>query len=176
VLSLLLGAAACSRPTGPDPVEEGKRIQDEIRRAIITTKSLGRFGVFALFQEDLTKVPCQPALSETNRVCEVEVVGRGHVRMSVGDRALEETGRVMKDAVVRVEYPADCANQGFDFKTFDQVLPRSRAKAPDGMTIWENKLVRVTHWRLGSKPEAQCGVAVEAAPALLERIEKVPSL
>jgi len=166
---------ACTKP-GPDPVEEGMRIQSEIRRAIITTKSLGRFGDFALFQEEMSKVPCEKPLTADNRVCEVSVIGKGRVRMTISDAALEATGRVIKDALLRVDYPADCANQSFDFKTFDNVLPRARAKAPAGMSIWQDKLVRVTHWRMGERDDERCGVVVEAAPTLLELIRAAPLL
>ena len=159
-------ATACSSPV----VSEGKRIQAEIRRAVITSKSLGRFGTFGLFEEEMREVPCQTPLSKENRLCEVHLVGRGPVRMQVADATLAATGRVNDDALIKVEYPADCANKGFDFKTFDGVLPRSREKAPEGMTVWADPLVRVTHWRIGSPDGERCGVVVEAAVELLEQI------
>ncbi|MGI5863416.1 MAG: hypothetical protein ACOX6T_15370 [Myxococcales bacterium] len=165
--ALAAAATACSSPE----VAEGKRVQAEIRRAVITSKSLGRFGTFGLFEEEMREVPCEVPLSKENRVCEVNVVGRGRVRMQVADAALVATGRVNDDALVRVEYPADCANKSFDFKTFDGVLPRSREQAPEGMTVWADQLVRVTHWRIGSPDGDRCGVVVEAAAALLERVQ-----
>lgn len=172
VFALLL-AVGCRAP-GPDPIAEGKRLQAEIRRGIIETKSLGRFGLFALFQEAMEAIPCEVPLSESNNQCDVQVVGRGHVRLTVADSALAASAAIRKDALISVEYRADCENQGFDFKSIDNALPR--ASASQDTTVWQSKRVRVTHRRLHSLSGDECRVLVEAHPALLEQVASAPSL
>jgi hypothetical protein len=128
---------------------------------------MGRFGELGLFEQPMEAVPCQVPLSATNRTCDVVVSGRGPVRMRVADAELERTGQLRQDALISVEYQPDCDNARFDFKTFDNVLPRGPTQ--DGVTVWENKLVRVTHRRLSSTPHDLCAVTIEAAPSLLAR-------
>jgi hypothetical protein len=160
--------AACA-PSGPDPGEQARLLQSDIRRAIITTKSLGRFSVFALLQEDFAPIPCRVPLSAQNLVCEALLIGRGTVRLTIGEPALSETGRVRDQALLAVDYPADCDQQRFDFKTFDNVLPRLPA-TESGVSQWGDKLVRVTHRRQPSARGERCEVHVEVAPALMARI------
>jgi hypothetical protein len=170
--ALLLGTAGCQRG-GVDPVEAGRRMQFEIRRAIIETKSLGRFGLFALFQEELADKPCKVPISESNRHCDVVVVGRGEIRLTVAEGELARSEQLPPDPVVAVEYPADCANQGFDFKTFDNVLPRE-GPTKDGVSVWKGKRIQVTHWRLPASRGERCRVVVQATPAFLESIRQGP--
>jgi hypothetical protein len=160
--------AACTS-SGPDPLEQARQLQSDIRRAIITTKSLGRFGVFALLQEDFASVPCKVPLSAEKLVCEVQVVGRGAVRLTVAEPALSAAGRVKEQALLSVDYPADCSLQSFDFKTFDNALPR--LPPPEkGVSQWGDKLVRVTHGRKAEERGDRCSVRVEVAPVLMARI------
>jgi hypothetical protein len=166
VLAALAGALAGGCLS--QQAEEGKRLQADVRRAIITGKSLGRFGLFALFQEDMDAVPCAVPLSDTNRVCDANVVGRGRVRMTVAERALSDAGRVNNNAVLSVDYPAECASKSFDFMSIDNALPR--VATADGTTVWQDSLVRVTYKQAQESEHARCSVRVEVAPALLERL------
>jgi hypothetical protein len=169
----LLVGAACPK-SGPDPEEEARALQVDLHRALITTRSLGRFGGLGLFEEEMEKVPCQAALSPANRLCEVTLVGKGPVRIKVAPMDLEKSGQLRPEAPVSVEYQADCENARFDFKTVDNALPRGATQ--DGVTVWENKLVRVTHRRVAGTPRDLCTLLVEAAPALLARVKAVGAL
>ena len=122
----------------------------------------------------MERVPCQPPLSPTNRSCELTLVGRGPVRMTVADAELERSGQLRKDALVSVEYQPECANARFDFKTLDNVLTRGATQ--DGVTVWENKLLRATYRRLPWTPEDKCTLTIEASPALLAHIRFVGTL
>lgn len=123
----------------------------------------------------MERIPCQAPLSAQNRVCEVTLQGRGPVRMKVADAMLEQGDQLRKDALVSVEYLAtDCDNARFDFKTVDNVLPRG--PTVDGVTVWENKLLRVTHRRVPGAPADRCSLTLEAAPALLARVREVGAL
>ncbi|MBI5548534.1 MAG: hypothetical protein HY901_32020 [Deltaproteobacteria bacterium] len=168
-LGLALALLPACASSGPDPVAEARALQTELRRAVITTRSLGRFGELALFEQELEKAPCRPPLSDENRLCEVALAGKGPVRMRVADLELEKAGHVRKHALVWVEYQPDCDNQRFDFKTVDNVLPRGPTR--DGVTVWENKLLRVTHRRVAAPSRDQCTLTIEAAPPLLTRIK-----
>ncbi len=171
-LTALCGAAAAllaaCAASGPD-LEQARLLQADIRRAIITTKSLGRFGVFALLQEDFAPIPCRAPLSAQNLVCDAQVIGRGTVRLIVGEPALSATARVRDQALLAVDYPAECGQQHFDFMTFDNSLPRLPATEA-GVSQWGDKLVRVTHRRRPSARGERCEVRVEVAPALMARI------
>lgn len=167
-LAAVAAGAACTS-SGPDPLEEARKLQSDIRRAIITTKSLGRFGAFALLQEDLSAIPCKEPLSAENLVCEAQVVGRGAVRLTAAEPALSASGRIREQALIAVDYPADCSLQSFDFKSFDNALPR--LPPPEaGASQWGDKLVRVTHWRRKGEGGDRCSARVEVAPALMARI------
>jgi hypothetical protein len=169
LVGLAAALAACtSSVAGPDPLEQARALQTDIRRAIITCKSLGRFGVFALLQEDMAAIPCREALTAQNLVCEAPVVGRGRVRLTVGAPALAASGRVKEQALLAVDYPADCSLQSFDFKTFDNALPR--LPPSEGESLWGDKLVRVTHRRRPAAGGIRCEVRVEVAPTLMDRI------
>lgn len=175
-----MAAAACAAlagcpPSGPDPLDEARKLQSDIRRAVITAKSLGRFGVFALLQEDMAAVPCREPLSAQNLVCEAQVVGRGAVRLAVAEPSLSATGRVQERALIAVDYPADCTLQSFDFKTFDNALPRL-APPEAGVSQWGDKLVRVTHRRKAGEGGERCSARVEVAPALMARIRSPQGL
>ena len=172
--SLLLAALAACPRSGPDPEDEARALQVDLHRAMITTRSLGRFGELGLFEEEMEKVPCPVALSDANRVCEVTLVGRGPVRMQVADLSLEKSGQLRPNALVSVEYQADCDNARFDFKTVDNALPRGATV--DGVTVWENKILKVTHRRLAATPKDKCTLLIEAAPPLLARVKAVGAL
>ena len=122
----------------------------------------------------MERVPCQVPLSATNRVCEVTLVGKGPVRLQVADAELEKSDQLRKDALISVEYQPECDNEGFDFKTVDNVLPRGPTR--DGVTVWQNKLLRVTHRRLAWTPKDRCTLTIEATPALLARVKAVGAL
>jgi len=171
--SLLLLLAACSR-SAPGPEEEARALQIDLHRAFIETRALGRFGELGLFEQEMEHLPCQPPLSEVNRECEVSLAGRGLVRLRVADADLERSGQLRKDALVSVEYQLDCANARFDFKTLDQVL--RRGPTLDGITVWEDKLVRATYRRMPATPRDRCSLTIEAAPALLDRVRAVGRL
>ncbi|MGC4121386.1 MAG: hypothetical protein QM765_43780 [Myxococcales bacterium] len=174
IAALLFAAPACTKP-GPDPEEEARALQVDLHRALIETRSLGRFGELGLFEQEMERVPCQVPLSATNRVCEVVLQGRGPVRMQVADEALEKSDQLRKDALISVEYRStECENARFDFKTVDNVL--SRGPTVDGVTVWENKLLKVTHRRVPGTPADQCSLTIEAAPALLARVKAVGAL
>ena len=98
-------------------------------------------------------------------------MGKGPVTLQMADPELEKTGQLQKDALVSVEYEAECENARFDFKTVDNVLPRGATV--DGVTVWENKLMRVTHRHLPGTPKERCTLTVEAAPALLARVREM---
>jgi hypothetical protein len=170
---LVAALAACPR-SGPDPEDEARALQVDLHRALITTRSLGRFGELGLFEQEMEKVPCQVPLSEKNRVCEVSLVGKGPVRMKVADLDLEKSGQLRPNALVSAEYQADCDNARFDFKTMDNALPRGATV--DGVTVWENKIVKVTHRRLPATPRDRCTLLIEAAPPLLARVKAVGAL
>jgi len=174
LLALAVPLAACTR-SGPDPVEEARALQVELHRALIETRALGRFGELGLFEQEMERVPCKEPLSPTNRVCEVTLLGKGPVRMKVADAQLEASGQLRKDALVFVEYQPECANAGFDLKTVDNVLPR-HGPTVDGVTVWQNKLLRVTHRRLTWTPQDKCTLTIEPTPALLERVRTVGAL
>lgn len=146
--------------------EKATKLQSDIRRAIIATKSLGRFGAVALFQEEMEKVPCRVPLSQANRVCEVDLTQSGPAKLTVADLSLSASGNIKPDALIAIDYTANCENIRFDFKTIDNSLARGPTK--DGVTIWENKLIRVTHFNNSGK----CSMRVEVAPALLERVKE----
>ena len=167
-LAALTLASACPR-SGPDPEEVARQLQVDLHRALIETRALGRFGELGLFEQEMEAVPCRAPLSATNRICEVALEGRGPVRMQVADAELERSGQLRKDALVSVEYQPDCDNARFDFKTVDNVLPRG--PTVQGMTVWENKILRVTHRRTAGAPKDHCTLVIEAAPALLARVK-----
>ena len=123
----------------------------------------------------MDKIPCQVPLSPNNRVCEVTLIGKGPVRMVVADLELQKSGQLGPIALVSVEYQPDCDNARFDFKTLDGVLPRGAAQ-DGGVTVWENKLLKVTHRRVASPPKDRCTLLIEAAPALLARVKAVGAL
>jgi len=173
--ALVLVAAACPRSSGPDPEDEARALQVDLHRALIATRGLGRFGELGLFEQEMDKIPCQPPLSAQNRVCEVTLIGKGPVRMTVASLELQKSGQLGPDALVSVEYQAtDCENARFDFKTVDGVLPRGTTQ--EGVTVWENKLVKVTHRRVAAAPKDRCTLFIEAAPSLLARIKAVGAL
>ena len=173
LLIVLLAACGVRRP-GADPEEEARALQVDLHRALITTRSLGRFGELGLFEQEMEAIPCRTPLSAKNRVCEVELLGRGPVRMVVAGSDLEASGQLRPDALVSVEYRPDCGDERFDFKTLDGSLPRGPTR--DGVTVWENKLVRATYRRAAGSPRDRCTLAIEAAPALLARIQAVGAL
>ncbi len=147
----------------------------DLHRALIETRALGRFGELGLFEQEMERVPCKVPLSAANRVCEVVLQGRGPVKMRVADEALARTDQLRKDALVWIEYEAtDCENARFDFKTVDLVLPRG--PTVDGVTVWEDKLLKVTHRRVPGDPAERCSLTIEAAPALLARVREVGAL
>ena len=140
-----------------------------MRRSQLTVKGLGRFGLYAPFEEDMTIPPCDPKLSDTNRVCAVHLIGRGLVKITVADKSLYGAGNVRKDAVVAVEYPADCENEKFDFKTMDNVLPR-KGNVGGTLQVWEDRLIVVTHEKKGEGKEATCSVVVASSPEFVKRL------
>ncbi len=168
-LAILLFCGLLSACDESPQLAEARRLQSDIKRAIITTKNLGRFGALALFQEDVQPMPCTVPLSPTQRVCEVKLVGRGIVRVGLAVPALNDAGRVQADAALWIRYPANCEDQAFDFKSIDHALPRLPSPSAD-LASWQDKLVRVT-WRRDSGQEGpRCSMLVEVAPALLERL------
>lgn len=173
LLLALTTTLACSR-SGPSHEDEARALQTDLRRAFVETRSLGRFGELGLFEQQMERVPCRQPLSATNRICEVAIQGKGPVRMRVADAELERSGQLRKDALIWVEYEPDCDNARFDFKTVDNVLPR--APTHDGETVWENKLLRVTHRRLTGSPKDHCTLTIEASPVLLARVKAVGAL
>ncbi|HEY3445580.1 MAG TPA: hypothetical protein VGK67_04405 [Myxococcales bacterium] len=123
----------------------------------------------------MERVPCQVPLSPANRICEVNLAGRGPVKLRVADEDLEKSDQLRKDALISVEYQAtECENARFDFKTVDNVLPRG--PTVDGVTVWENKLLKVTHRRIAGTPADGCSLTLEAAPALLAHVREVGAL
>jgi len=173
LLAFLL-SLSCTSTSAVDPIDARLQLQDEIRRTVITTKSLGRFGLYALLQEDLSEVPCLVPLSAENRICDVHVIGRGHIRLVVAAPALEKAEVLRPNALVAVEYPADCGNQSFDFKSLDNGLRRGPTR--DGLTTWRSSLVLASHKREKSETGERCSVRVEAAPELLQRLGNPPPL
>lgn len=166
LVAVLASAWACS--SGPDAEDEARTIQVDLHRAFLTSKSLGRFGEFGLFEQEMEKVPCRAPLSATQRTCDVTLIGNGAVRLRVAGPELEASRHLRPNALVSVELQADCGNQPFDFKTMDLVLQRGPTR--DGVTVWENRLVRVTHRRRAAGAEDRCTLHIEAAPALLARL------
>lgn len=154
-------------------MEEARALQSDLHRAFVTTRALGRFGSMGLFEEEMEKVPCDPPLSETNRVCNVVLVGKGPVRMRVAP-ADDPSRQLRRDALLSVEYQPECANARFDFKTIDHALPRVSTREDE--TVWENKLLRVTHRRLAWTPADKCTLTIEAAPEILVRVQAVGAL
>ena len=123
----------------------------------------------------MERVPCQAPLTPTNRICQVNLAGRGPVKMRVADEELEKSDQLRKDALVWIEYQStECENARFDFKTVDNVLPRG--PTVDGVTVWENPLLKVTHRRVPGTPADRCSLTIEAAPSLLARIKRVGAL
>ena len=160
---LLLLACAC-----PDPaLERGRALQRDVRRAIIETRSLGRYGTFALLQERIDELPCRVPVGTDNDQCELRIVGKGAVRLRASPPDVVAVGAVPADVPVEAVYAADCSLEPFDRKTFDQVLPRTRSE--QNLSVWEDDLLRVTHRRLAGERNG-CEVRVEVAPALLARL------
>ncbi|MFN7134481.1 MAG: hypothetical protein ACK4N5_20540 [Myxococcales bacterium] len=166
LLALLL--AACTSK-GPSDAEQ---LQTDMRRAGIESKSLGRFGHYALLNEDLSDLPCEKPLGPDNRICDVHLIGRGPIRLVQVPAELETRDAVPKGALMRIEYTADCSQQAFDFKTFDNVLPRQGSSA--GVSVWAGRFVKVSHVRLGEGPDSRCNVVVEVAEPLMTRLRNSP--
>lgn len=167
-LSGLLLLAACRDGS----TLAGEQLQKDIRRAGIEARSLGHFGLYLPLHEELDDVPCREPLGPANRICDVEVIGRGPIRLEIVPAEFEGKLALKKHALMRVEYRADCSNEKFDFKTFDQVLPRRGSE--NGVSVWSDKLIAVTHTRLGEGADARCRVVVEVAEPLMERIRASP--
>ena len=172
--SALLALCGCPRSDpAHDWEEQAGALQVDLHRAFITTRALGRFGELGMFEQELAGTPCEVPLSETNHVCKVMLLGRGKARMQVADAELDKGSQLQHDALISVEYETDCANARFDFKTVDNVLPRGATQG--GVTVWENKLLRVTHRRVPGAPGESCTLTVEAAPALIARVKQFPA-
>lgn len=168
MLAALLLLAGCK----DDATRQAEALQFDIRRAGIESKSLGRFGIYALLDEEFVDVPCEKPLGPDNRICDVNVVGKGPIRLVSVPAEWDQKVSLKRHALMRIEYRADCSNEKFDFKTFDQVLPRRGSES--GVSVWADKLVKVTHTRLGDGELARCRVEVEVAEPLLERIRAAP--
>ncbi len=117
-------------------------------------------------------MPCAKPLGPDNRICDVNVIGKGPIRLVSVPAELDQKLSLKKHALMRIEYRADCEQEKFDFKTFDQVLPRRGSES--GVSVWADKLVKVTHTRIGEGLEARCRVEVELAEPLMERIRAAP--